>query len=204
MRVLSAEFVDTIVKGKDRKDTGIAEVCFIGRSNVGKSSLINRLVMRKVARTSSVPGATRAINLFRITYEFGGGRHRVIFSDFPGFGYSKAGKSVSRSWEAMIDEYVTGNKDIRSLAWAFDVRRDPDEMDRTVYEWIQFNRLPFSLILTKSDKVGRAFGLRKKDFLRNYFQTDSVFLFSSRDGQGREEVLSQLLIPVAYEKERRK
>jgi GTP-binding protein len=197
MKILSAEYLTTVMKPEDRKFSDIPEICFIGRSNVGKSSLINRLVMGKIARTSSTPGATKTINLFKIFYEFEGLREWIIFSDFPGFGYSKVAKSTYRGWEAMIDQYISGNASIQSLVWAFDIRRDPDALDKTVLDWIRFTRLPFCIILTKSDKEGRGYGLSKRDMLRKKFRTNEVFLFSAKDGYGREEILSHLFTALS-------
>jgi len=192
MRILNAEYLKTVVKPDRRESREIPEICFIGRSNVGKSSLINRLVMRKIARTSSTPGATKAINLYKIRYEFKDLRNWVIFSDFPGFGYSKVAKSMYSAWESMIDAYITENVSIQKLAWVFDIRRDPDTLDKTVLEWIRYSRLPFCIILTKSDKEGRGFGLSKKEVLRKEFQTNDIFVFSAKDGYGKEEILSHL------------
>jgi len=190
MKILSAEYLTTIVTPEKREFIKIPEVCFIGRSNVGKSSLINRLVMRKIARTSSTPGATKAINLFKIHYEFNELRKWVIFSDFPGFGYAKVSKSTYRSWESMINTYITKNPSIQRVTWIFDIRRDPDVLDKTVLEWIRHSQIPFSIILTKSDKENRSFGLGKKDKLGKEFQTNDIFIFSAKDGYGREGVLS--------------
>jgi len=192
MKILSAEYLTTIVAPEKREFIKVPEVCFIGRSNVGKSSLINKLVMRKIARTSSTPGATKAINLYKIHYEFNKLRKWVIFSDFPGFGYAKVSKSTYRSWESMIDAYITKNPLIQRLVWIFDIRRDPDVLDNTVLEWIRHSQIPFLIVLTKSDKENRSFGLGKKDKLRKEFRTNDIFIFSAKDGYGREQVLSHL------------
>ncbi|HQG24659.1 MAG TPA: ribosome biogenesis GTP-binding protein YihA/YsxC [Syntrophorhabdus sp.] len=192
MKILTAEYLTTVVKPEKREFRGIPEICFIGRSNVGKSSLINRLAMRKIARTSSTPGATKAINLYRVGYEFRGLRKWTIFSDFPGFGYSKVARSTYLGWESMIDTYITENSSIQGFAWAFDIRRDPDILDKTVLEWIEYSRLPFCLILTKCDKERRSYGLSKRNTLKKEFCTDDVFVFSSKNGYGRDEVLTHL------------
>jgi len=192
MKILSAEYLTTIVAPEKREFIKVPEVCFIGRSNVGKSSLINKLVMRKIARTSSTPGATKAINLYKIHYEFNKLRKWVIFSDFPGFGYAKVSKSTYRSWESMIDAYITKNPLIQRVVWIFDIRRDPDVLDNTVLEWIRHSQIPFLIVLTKSDKENRSFGLGKKDKLRKEFRTNDIFIFSAKDGYGREQVLSHL------------
>lgn len=193
MRILSADYLTTVVEPQRDKFGGLPEICFIGRSNVGKSSLINRLVMRKIARTSSTPGATKAINLYKIYYELCGIRKWAMFSDFPGFGYSKVSKSTYRGWESMVDRYISENPSIRRLVWAFDIRRDPDVLDTTVLKWIRLSRLPFCLVLTKSDKEGRSFGMHKKEVFRRKFETNHVFLFSAKDGYGKEELLSFLI-----------
>ncbi len=119
-------------------------------------------------------------------------RKWVIFSDFPGFGYAKVSKSTYRSWESMIDAYITKNPLIHRVTWILDIRRDPDVLDKTVLEWIRHIQIPFSIILTKSDKENRSFGLGKKDKLRKEFQTNDIFIFSAKDGYGSEEVLSHL------------
>lgn len=196
MRILSAEYLATVVEPQGGKLGYIPEICFIGRSNVGKSSLINRLVMRKVARTSSTPGATKAINLYKIYYELNEIRKLVMFSDFPGFGYSKVAKSTYRGWESMIDRYISENPSIRKLVWAFDIRREPDVLDTTVLDWIRFSHLPFCLVLTKSDKEGRGFGVVKKEAFRKKFETNDVFLFSAKDGNGKEALLSHLILSI--------
>jgi GTP-binding protein len=197
MRILNAEYIASIVDPEKRKFGELPEISFIGRSNVGKSSLINKLVTQKVARTSSTPGATKTVNLYKIYYEFNGLRKWVIFSDFPGFGYSKVAKSTYRGWETMIDRYISENLSIQRLVWAFDVRRDPDSLDITVLEWIRFSRIPFCLVLTKCDKEGRGFGLSKRELFRKQFETNDVFLFSAKDGYGSKEVLSHLLTTLA-------
>ncbi|OPY77917.1 MAG: putative GTP-binding protein EngB [Syntrophorhabdus sp. PtaU1.Bin153] len=192
MKIISAEYLTSIAAGGGKKTGDLPEVCFIGRSNVGKSSLINRLAMQKIARTSSTPGATKTINLYRIQYEFSGSRERVIFSDFPGFGYSRVSKDTYRGWETMIDRYIGENKFIRHLVWAFDIRRDFDALDETVLEWIGLKGLPYSLVLTKSDKEGRGYSVRKKDLLSRYLRTDTIFVFSAKDGSGRKELLTHI------------
>jgi len=200
MKILNAEYLTTVVTPEKRKFSEIPEICFIGRSNVGKSSLINRLVMRKIARTSSTPGATRAINLYTIHYEFEELRKWVIFSDFPGFGYAKVAKSIYQSWELMIDAYITKNPSIQRLVWVFDIRRDPDALDETVLEWAWHSRLPFCIILTKSDKEGRSSVMRKKDSLMRKFQLNDIFVFSAKTGYGRDDVLAYLLLSLTTPK----
>jgi GTP-binding protein len=192
MRILNAEYVKGTLELENRGMSNIPEVCFIGRSNVGKSSMINTLVMQKVARTSSTPGATRMVNLYKIFYEFKGIKKWVLFSDFPGFGYSRVAKSTYMSWKKIIERYIMGNKFIRRLIWIFDVRRDMDALDEMLMEWIKDRGIDFTLVLTKIDKESRQNVAKKRDLFMKIFGDDKVFVFSSKDGYGRKELLSHI------------
>ena len=169
------------------------EICFIGRSNVGKSSMINKLLAQRIARTSSTPGATQVINLYEVLYEHGRQRQRIIFSDFPGFGYSKVSKKIYRGWEAMIENYINANKLIKRLIWVYDVRRKIDETDNMLIDWMSDNNLDFTLVLTKIDKVSRNDVYAKRLIFEKLFGDGRVFVFSSKDGYGRIELLSHIV-----------
>jgi GTP-binding protein len=192
MRIVQADFLRSITAIEQRKGLAVPEICFVGRSNVGKSSLINSLTLRKIARTGSTPGATRLINLYRIRYESIGQKHEVLFSDFPGFGYSKVARTVYQNWQQMVEGYMIGNGLIRRVLWAFDVRRDFDDLDRMLLSWFRDNNLPFSLIVTKADKEGRGKGLQKKQTLQQIVGDGPVFIYSSKDGSGRKELLAHI------------
>jgi GTP-binding protein len=140
MKILTAKYIGSIAGPGEKEMLDKPEVCFIGRSNVGKSSMINRLVMQKIARTSSTPGATRMINLYEVFYEADDIRERLIFSDFPGFGYAKASKKVSKGWQELIEGYITASKSIKRLIWVYDVRREIDEMDKALIDWLHRDR----------------------------------------------------------------
>ncbi len=114
MRIVDGSFVKSVTGIADRKNIALPEICFVGRSNVGKSSLLNTLAGRKIARTGSTPGATRLINLYNIRYESEGTKRNVIFSDFPGFGYSKVARTVYQNWQAMVEDYMVRNEWIRT------------------------------------------------------------------------------------------
>jgi GTP-binding protein len=193
MKILDARFIKTVAGLEGRGDEDIPEFSFIGRSNVGKSSLINGLAMRKVARTSSTPGATRAINLYKVSYEFKGSRGSVLFSDFPGFGYSKVSRSTYTAWQQIVERYIAENPWIKRLMWVFDVRRDPDRLDEMLIEWLADQRLDFTLVLTKIDKEGINFATTKKRIISRIFKNEAVFLYSAKDGYGRKELLSHIL-----------
>ncbi len=193
MRILSAKYIGSLAGPGDDKAFRDPEVCFIGRSNVGKSSMINKLVMQKVARTSSTPGATRMINVYEVLYEAGGTRNRLIFSDFPGFGYAKVSRKVYQDWQRMIESYVLARKPIKRLIWVYDVRREIDEMDQTLIDWLDSLQLGFTLVLTKTDKVNNSEVSVKKKSFEKLFGEERVFAFSSKDGYGRTELLSHIL-----------
>ncbi len=192
-KIISAEFVKSIGASGRADNDDVPEICFIGRSNVGKSSTINSLVTRRIARTSSTPGATRTINIFKICCEFDGKRNNIIFSDFPGFGFSKVSRAESQSWQSMIENYILENKRIKKIVWLFDVRRQMDHLDTMLLEWLIDNNLDFCFVLTKSDKEKQSDLIKKKRFFDDYLKKVPVFLFSSKTGKGKNELVSYLI-----------
>ncbi|MDR2017468.1 MAG: ribosome biogenesis GTP-binding protein YihA/YsxC [Syntrophobacterales bacterium] len=192
MKILATEYLKSVTSPDNLSGEPFPEICFVGRSNVGKSSMINKLVMQKVARTSSTPGATRTINLYKVSYEFRGSRKSILFSDFAGFGYAKVSKAVYTGWQKMIEAYVSQNSRIEKLIWVYDVRRDIDELDRTLIDWLHSLRLDFTMVLTKIDKESRSKVMSKKGLFSRYFGDSRVFTFSAKDGYGRKELLSHI------------
>ncbi len=193
MRILNAEFIRSIVTFEKVSTDSLPEICFVGRSNVGKSSMINNLAGRKIARTSSTPGATRIINLFKAHYESEGERKDIIFSDFPGFGYSKVSRAESQNWKKMIEEYILKNNNIKKIVWLFDIRRKIDPLDTMLVEWFFDNKFKFCLVLTKSDKEKQSNIARKKQFFSEYLKGVPIFLFSSKTGKGKKELLTYIV-----------
>ena len=192
MRIVDAGFVRSVTGVDQRKTIHLPEICFVGRSNVGKSSLLNTLASRKIARTGSTPGATRLINLYNVRCEWEGRKREAIFSDFPGFGYSKVSKGIYQNWQAMVEGYMKDNEWIRRVLWAFDIRRAFDGLDQMLLEWLKGNGLAFSLVLTKADKEGRGWALQTRQAFQQRLGSDDVFLFSSKDGNGRKELLAHI------------
>lgn len=192
MRILKAEYIQSVTQISQRRKEGLPEIGFIGRSNVGKSSLINCLLLRKIARTSSTPGATRAINLFRVEYEYRGKRRSLIFSDFPGFGYTALPKKIYEGWERMINEYVSQNEFVKRIIWVFDVRRDFDELDELTLGWLKSKNLPFSFVLTKVDKVNKNLALAKRKDVSLRIGDVPIFFASAKEKTGRKELLSHI------------
>ncbi|MBU2027639.1 MAG: ribosome biogenesis GTP-binding protein YihA/YsxC, partial [Proteobacteria bacterium] len=149
MRVLSAEFVLSATAPAHYPPAALPEIAFAGRSNVGKSSLINTLVNRKgLARTSNTPGRTQEINFFAVN-------NRFAFIDLPGYGYAKVPEAIRRRWGPMIETYLSERRTLRLVILILDIRRDPSEEDRQMIGWLQFYRLLFLIVLTKTDKVSR-------------------------------------------------
>ncbi len=193
VKILNAKYLKSVTS-PDRSLRGkVLEVSFVGRSNVGKSSMINSLAMRKIAKTSSTPGATRLINLYLIEYEHKGARQQAIFSDFPGFGYAKVSKSMQKDWQKMIEGYIERNKEIQKIIWVYDVRREPDRLDEMLLEWFLDRELPFSIALTKTDKESRGFAANKKRLFKQYIKKGEILTFSAKTGEGRKELLEHIL-----------
>ncbi len=154
MRVVSAEFVKAAVDERGWPGDGLPQVAFVGRSNVGKSSLINSLLNRKgLVRTSSTPGKTREINFFVINGQF-------YFVDLPGFGYARVPGRVQATWGPMIEKYLKGCTDLRLVVLLLDIRHEPGNHDRMVQSWLMENGLTTVYVATKADKISR--GNRKK------------------------------------------
>src|SRR5687767_4981204 len=133
-----------------RPDSKLPEIAFAGRSNVGKSSLLNSLVRRKsFARVSKTPGRTREINFFRINNQF-------LFVDLPGYGYARISKEKKAEWRPLIDSYLGRTVQLRGLVLLLDIRRDPSDDDRAMLDFLARLEIPTLVALTKSDKVSKA------------------------------------------------
>jgi len=195
MRITGAEFIKSTKTFDPQGRVPLREISFIGRSNVGKSSLINSLVMQKIARTSSTPGATKLINLYRVRADCRGQKEEIVFSDFPGFGYAKVAKSTYSGWETMVSGYLTRNRWVAMLVWVYDVRRQIDEMDRLVIQWLESIAIPTTLVITKIDKETQGVVVKKYREMASLFGAGNTFLFSARDGRGRGELTEHLLSP---------
>ncbi len=192
MRIIDASFTRSVTEIGQRRQISLPEICFVGRSNVGKSSLLNTLAARKIARTGGTPGVTRLINLYTIVWERQGRRRSALFSDFPGFGYSKVERGMYEGWQAMVEGYMTRNEWVKRVLWIFDIRRTFDRLDMMLLEWLRDQRLEFSLVLTKADKEGRGALLQKRQAFQAMLGSADVFVFSSRDGYGKSELLTHI------------
>ena len=149
LKIRGAEFVKSVTDARDTPGDGFPEIAFAGRSNVGKSSLINYLLKRKgLAKTSKTPGKTRVINFFLVN-------ESIHFVDLPGYGYSKVDDKTKRMWVRMLEEYFEENPLLRLVVWLLDVRREPSEHDKMLYTLLVKYGYPFAIALTKCDKLSR-------------------------------------------------
>jgi GTP-binding protein len=184
MKIESAEFVVTAMNHEHYPPAQYPEIAFIGRSNVGKSSMINSLINRKkLVKTSSTPGKTRAINFFLIN-------QRWMFVDLPGYGYARVPADIRQSWRPMVEAYLKNRENLTAVVLIMDFRLAPTQYDLQMIEWLDHHDVPFLMVATKADKIRRN-GRRK--MLGKYMDvlghdTDRLIVFSSNNGEGREAV----------------
>lgn len=185
MKITSAEFIKSAVRPDQYPKTGIPEIAFAGRSNVGKSSLINTLLGRKkLAQTSATPGKTRLINFFFVN-------QKVCFVDLPGYGYARVSRAVQEHWGPMIETYLRERESLRLVVVILDVRHDPTEQDLSLIGWLRHYGRRFLIVLTKLDKLsrGQAIGYRRKIAASLGLEgSDGPILFSALTGEGKAEV----------------
>jgi GTP-binding protein len=176
-------------------DTARPEVAFAGKSNVGKSSLINALMNRKsLARTSAQPGKTQTINFYNIN-------EVMYLVDLPGYGYAKVSETEKQKWGKMIERYLHTSKNLKAVFLLIDMRHDPSANDRQMYDWIQSNGFEPIIIATKLDKLKRSEIQKKIKAIRSglSMKPDSILIpFSAQTKQGREEIwnlIDSLVLP---------
>ena len=170
-------------------DTGQLEVAFAGKSNVGKSSLINALMNRKnLARTSSQPGKTQTINFYHINDE-------MYLVDLPGYGYAKASEEIKAKWGKMIEKYLFTSKNLKAVFLLIDIRHEPSGNDRLMYDWIKSQGFEPVIIATKLDKIKRSQVQKQVSLIRKTLGIPSdarFFTFSALSKQGRDEIWEEI------------
>ena len=184
MIIKSSEFITSAVKPSQYPQTGLPEIAFAGRSNVGKSSLINRLINRKrLVKTSSTPGRTQLVNFFMINSS-------LVFVDLPGYGYAKVPKSVKKTWGPMIETYLSTRETLKGVVLIMDLRRIPGLEELNFINWLNHYDIPTILVLTKADKLSKT--KRTKQILAISkalsINKDNLVLFSAKTGLGKERV----------------
>lgn len=189
-KVTSVEFVTSATSPSGFPATDLPEIAFVGRSNVGKSSLLNALVNRRnLARTSSTPGKTRQINFFRVN-------NACHFVDLPGYGYAKVAKTEREAWRRTIESYLVRRDQLRLVVSLIDVRHDPTVLDRELADWLESIERPFVIVLTKSDKVKAGDVANRKRQISEMFGEHrylrAVLSFSTRTSETRADVWSAI------------
>ena len=188
MQVKRADFITSMKDYGEFATKGCPEVAFAGKSNVGKSSMINKLTNRgKLARTSATPGKTRLINVFQINQE-------INFIDLPGYGFAKVSKAEKESWGKMMQNYFATTEDLCHVFHLVDIRHEPTSEDCEMNLFLRQSGIPFTVIATKADKISR--GARMKHIApicrALAVQPWQVIPFSSEDGSGREDILAKI------------
>lgn len=184
MKVISAEFVKSAAKPSEYPPGDLPEVAIAGKSNVGKSSLINTLVNRKnLAKTSSQPGRTQTINFFRVN-------EKISFVDLPGYGYAKAPLEVRKAWKPMVESYLQTRQEICLVILILDARRGASPDDLTLLDWLDYHQIPSLIVLTKADKLSQIERARQKKALTGFPLLDGkpLCFFSAVTGEGKEEL----------------
>ena len=184
MRVSSIEFTIGAVGKGDLPAAGLPEIAFAGRSNVGKSSLINRLVQRKkLARTSSTPGKTQQLNYYLANEQF-------YLVDLPGYGFVSGGVGLRSTLGEIVGRYIAGRQELRAVLQLVDARHGPTELDLQMIEWLQEAQKPFLLVFTKADKLSRNKLKTQFDRLdsQKLLAGISFVSFSAVDGRGKDDI----------------
>ncbi len=194
--IQNAQILISAVKEEQYPDLNLPEVAIAGRSNVGKSSLINKLINRKkLARTSSKPGRTRTINFYKIEEE-------LIFVDVPGYGYAKVSKQELDKWGQMMEHYFATREELVTTILVVDFRHRPTAQDVQMYEYLKYLNLPVLVVATKADKVKRGVHNRHMNQVvdtLNLFEEDLVVPFSAVTGEGQDEIWEIILKDLGIE-----
>ena len=189
MKIKQAEFVGVFVDMNQLPDNQLPEVAIVGRSNVGKSSLINRLANRKnLAKSSSTPGKTRTMNFYCFNRSW-------YLVDLPGYGFAKVSRSEKAGWGKMIEKYLSGRKTLRGVILLVDIRHSPSVDDRTMKDWLEHHQIPFMVVATKADKLSRSARQKNLAMIRRELQLpmeQPPLGFSAVSGEGLEELLQAL------------
>ncbi len=167
---------------KDLPPPKYPEIAILGRSNAGKSSLINALLNQKrLARVSSTPGFTKAINFYLVDRKF-------YLVDLPGYGYAKVSKSLRLKWQELVEGYLRSIRDLRLLVLIFDIRRDPDELDLSLINFVNSFNKPYSIVLNKIDLCKKAELKKRREVYQKAFSSEQIFLISCQEKIGLKEI----------------
>jgi GTP-binding protein len=195
MKITSAEFTKSAFERAHWTNDGLPEVSFLGRSNVGKSSLLNSLLNRKgLARTSNTPGRTQSINFFLVN-------ERFYFADLPGYGYARVSKTMRADWGKMAEEYLAERRELVLSIQLVDSRHLPTELDRQLHEWMTVNEKPRIIVATKADKLSNNELAKNLRAIERELSGARVIAFSSQTGRGRDAVWGEIEAAVNKSKD---
>ncbi|MBM6619778.1 ribosome biogenesis GTP-binding protein YihA/YsxC [Bacillus suaedaesalsae] len=190
MKVNTAEIVISAVKPEQYPDDGLPHIALAGRSNVGKSSFINKMINRKaLARTSSKPGKTQTLNFYIIN-------EMLYFVDVPGYGYAKVSKSERAAWGKMIETYIKKSPHLKVVLLIVDVRHAPSKDDVMMYEFLKHFDIPTMVVATKADKIPKGKWQKHLKVVKETLQMDKndpLVLFSSETAQGKDEAWATMM-----------
>ncbi len=185
MIIKKCEFIKSAVTQNQYPELDLPEIAFSGRSNVGKSSLINSLLSRKkLVKTSSNPGKTRLINFFLINEQF-------ILVDLPGYGYAAVSKSEKQSWGKMIEDYLKSRENLKNVVLLVDIRHEPTADDKLMYDFLKYYRKSVIVVATKLDKIARSSVNKNLNIIKQKLginENDILIPYSSETHSGREEL----------------
>jgi len=195
MKITSAEFITSATKPSQYPPTAMPEIAFAGRSNVGKSSLINTLVNRKhLVKTSSTPGRTQLINFFDIN-------RRMGFVDLPGYGYAKVPVAVRKKWGPMIETYLSGRETLRGVVVIMDIRRIPRQEELNLLGWLNHYAFAGILVLTKTDKLSKNKQAKQHHLIARALERpkNDLILFSAKTSRGKDTIWNAILSLIDIE-----
>ncbi|MDR6554013.1 ribosome biogenesis GTP-binding protein YihA/YsxC [Paenibacillus qinlingensis] len=195
MKVNQAEFIISAVGPSQYPEDALPEIALAGRSNVGKSSLINCLISRKnLARTSSQPGKTQTLNYYKVNQD-------LYFVDLPGYGYAKVSKTKREQWGKFIESYLLNREPLRLVMQLVDLRHPPSKDDQAMYEWLRHMDVPVLVVATKADKIPKSKWPKHLKIVRETLGMDKgvqPLMFSSELGLGKDELWGILEQAIAY------
>jgi GTP-binding protein len=188
MKITSAEFIDSIYDLRTLPKSVLSEFVFVGRSNVGKSSLVNKICGKKhLAKVGSVPGKTRQLNYFLINENF-------YLVDLPGYGYAKVPEQIRAGWRKLVEDYISERQNVSMVFVLIDARHEPTYLDELMVSWLEYYEIPYAVVLTKSDKISKnkmekqiyraSKIVNNEDLCRDYIP------FSIISGEGKGEILA--------------
>lgn len=198
MKIKNARFMLSAGKVEQLLEDNVPEIAFVGRSNVGKSSLINALTnQNKLAKTSSLPGRTRLVNYFSINDD------ALRFVDLPGYGYAKASKSSQKEWTRLIEDYLNNSKNLKVVVLLADIRHEPNNLDLMMQSFAFAKGYPCIVVGTKADKVPKSKLYNHKVTLAKTFKIglENIFAFSSETKLGKEALLEKIASYVEEDQE---